>query len=317
MLIAEDSGGYLVILMAIIKTNNLTKKFRELVAVDNVNLEVTKGECFGLLGPNGAGKTSLLRMIIAASPPTSGDIWVLGQNLRTDSRQVKANLGVVPQLNNLDEDLTVIQNLVTFARYFDLPKEEAKQRGRELLSLFELENKHDSRIKELSGGMKRRLLIARGMINQPQLLILDEPTIGLDPQAKHLVWRKLAELKSQGVTQLLCTHNMEEAAAICDRVAIMHLGKILSLDTPQKLVIRYVGKTVWVIEVTSEEKDNVKEKLKNLSLDFEVVDNRIHLFHIDSDEVIKDLGNSLISLHRKPGTLEDVFLRLTGRTLIE
>jgi len=306
-----------VIIMAIIKTNNLTKKFRELVAVDNVNLEVTKGECFGLLGPNGAGKTSLLRMIIAASPPTNGDIWVLGQNLRTDSRQVKANLGVVPQLNNLDEDLTVIQNLVTFARYFDLPKEEAKQRGRELLSLFELENKHDSRIKELSGGMKRRLLIARGMINQPQLLILDEPTIGLDPQAKHLVWRKLAELKSQGVTQLLCTHNMEEAAAICDRVAIMHLGKILSLDTPQKLVIRYVGKTVWVIEVTSEEKDNVKGKLKSLSLDFEVVDNRIHLFHIDSDEVIKDLGNSLISLHRRPGTLEDVFLRLTGRTLIE
>ena len=306
-----------MIIMAIIKTNNLTKKFRELVAVDNVNLEVTKGECFGLLGPNGDGKTSLLRMIIAASPPTSGDIWVLGQNLRTDSRQVKANLGVVPQLNNLDEDLTVIQNLVTFARYFDLPKEEAKQRGRELLSLFELENKRDSRIKELSGGMKRRLLIARGMINQPQLLILDEPTIGLDPQAKHLVWRKLAELKSQGVTQLLCTHNMEEAAAICDRVAIMHLGKILSLDTPQKLVIRYVGETVWVIEVTSEEKDNVKGKLKSLSLDFEVVDNRIHLFHIDSDEVIKDLGNSLISLHRRPGTLEDVFLRLTGRTLIE
>ncbi|NOQ18249.1 MAG: ATP-binding cassette domain-containing protein [Dehalococcoidales bacterium] len=303
--------------MAIIKTTNLTKKFRELVAVDNVSLEITKGECFGLLGPNGAGKTSLLRMISAASPPTSGDIWVLGQDLRTDSRQVKANLGVVPQLDNLDEDLTVIQNLVTFARYFDLSKEEAKQRSRELLSLFELENKRDSRIQELSGGMKRRLLIARGMINQPQLLILDEPTIGLDPQVKHLVWRKLAELKSQGVTQLLCTHNMEEAATICDRVAIMHLGKILSLDTPQKLVIRYVGKTVWVIEVASEEKDNVEEKLKNLSLDFEVVDNRIHLFHIDSDEVIKDLGNSLISLQRRQGTLEDVFLRLTGRALIE
>ncbi len=303
--------------MAIIKTKNLTKKFGELVAVDNVNLEVTKGECFGLLGPNGAGKTSLLRMISAASPPTSGDIWVLGQDLRTDSRQVKANLGVVPQLDNLDEDLTVIQNLVTFARYFDLPKEEAKRRSREILSLFELENKRDSRIQELSGGMKRRLLIARGMINQPQLLILDEPTIGLDPQVKHLVWRKLAELKSQGVTQLLCTHNMEEAATICDRVAIMHLGKILSLDTPQKLVIRYVGKTVWVIEVANEEKDNVEEKLKNLSLDFEVVDNRIHLFHIDSDEVIKDLGNSLISLQRRPGALEDVFLRLTGRTLIE
>ncbi|MDD4985675.1 MAG: ABC transporter ATP-binding protein [Dehalococcoidales bacterium] len=303
--------------MSIIKTNNLTKKFRELVAVDSVNLEVVRGECFGLLGPNGAGKTSLLRMIVAASPPTSGDIWVLGQNLRTDSRQVKAHLGVVPQLDNLDEDLTVIQNLVTFARYFDLPKEEAKRRSREILSLFELGNKHDSRINELSGGMKRRLLIARGMINQPQLLILDEPTIGLDPQARHLVWRKLAELKSQGVTQLLCTHNMEEAADICDRVAIMHLGKILSLDTPQELVIRHVGKTVCVIEVTSEENNNVKEKLKNLSLDFEVVDNRIHLFHVDSDVVIKDLGNSLISLQHRPGTLEDVFLRLTGRTLIE
>jgi len=165
--------------------------------------------------------------------------------------------------------------------------------------------------------MKRRLLIARGMINQPQLLILDEPTIGLDPQAKHLVWRKLAELKSQGVTQLLCTHNMEEAATICDRVAIMHLGKFLSLDTPQKLVTDYVGKEVWVIEVASEEKDTIQEKLKNLSLDFEVVDNRIHLFHNDSDEVIKSLCQSPISLQRRPGTLEDVFLRQTGRTLIE
>jgi lipooligosaccharide transport system ATP-binding protein len=303
--------------MAVIKTQDLIKKFRELVAVNNVNLEVTEGECFGLLGPNGAGKTSLLKMITAVSPPTSGDIWVLGQNLSTDSRAVKAKLGVVPQQDNLDEDLNVIQNLVTFARYFDLPKAEAEQRSLEILNLFELESKRDSHIRELSGGMRRRLLIGRGLINQPQLVILDEPTIGLDPQAKHLVWRKLMELRFQGVTQLICTHNMDEAATICDRVAIMHLGKILSLDTPAELVTHYVGKEVWVIEVASEERANILEKVKSLCLDFETADNRIHLFHLDSDETVDSLCQSPISLQRRPGTLEDVFLRLTGRTLLE
>jgi lipooligosaccharide transport system ATP-binding protein len=303
--------------MAVIKTQNLTKKYRELVAVNNVNLEVTKGECFGLLGPNGAGKTSLLKMITAVSPPTSGDIWVLGKNLSTDSRAVKAKLGVVPQQDNLDEDLNVIQNLVTFARYFDLPKKEAEQRSLEILHLFELESKRDSHIRELSGGMRRRLLIGRGLINQPQLIILDEPTIGLDPQAKHLVWRKLTELRFQGVTQLICTHNMDEAATICDRVAIMHLGKILSLDKPPELVTRYVGKEVWVIEVASEETANILEKVKSLGLDFEIAENRIHLFHLDSDETVNSLCQSPISLQRRPGTLEDVFLRLTGRTLLE
>lgn len=303
--------------MAIIKTQNLTKKFRELVAVNNLNLEVTEGECFGLLGPNGAGKTSLLKMVTAVSPPTSGDIWVLGQNLSTDSRAVKAKLGIVPQQDNLDEDLNVIQNLVTFARYFDLPKKEAEQRSLEILDLFELESKRDSFIRELSGGMRRRLLIGRSLINQPQLVILDEPTIGLDPQAKHLVWRKLSELRFQGVTQLICTHNMDEAAAICDRVAIMHLGQILSLDTPTDLVTRYVGKEVWVIEVASEEKTNILEKVKDFGLDFEIADNRIHLFHLDSDEIVNSLCQSPISLQRRPGTLEDVFLRLTGRTLLE
>jgi lipooligosaccharide transport system ATP-binding protein len=303
--------------MTVIKTHNLTKQFRDLVAVNNVNLEVTKGECFGLLGPNGAGKTSLLKMITAVSPPTSGDIWVLDKNLSTDSRSVKAELGVVPQQDNLDEDLNVIQNLVTFGRYFDLPKAEAEQRSLEILNLFELESKRDSHIRELSGGMRRRLLIGRGLINQPQLVILDEPTIGLDPQAKHLVWRKLMELRFQGVTQLICTHNMDEAATICDRVAIMHLGKILSLDTPPKLVTRYVGKEVWVMEVASEEKDNILGKVKSLGLDFEIAENRVHLFHLDSDETVNSLCQSPISLQRRPGTLEDVFLRLTGRTLLE
>ena len=241
--------------MAIIKTKNLTKKFKDLVAVDDVNLEIEEGECFGLLGPNGAGKTSLIRMITAVSPPTRGDIWVLGNNLMTYSRQVKTILGVVPQLDNLDPDLTVLQNLMTFARYFDIPKNEARRRSTEVLSLFKLEGKSNSHIRELSGGMKRRLLLARGLINMPKILILDEPTIGLDPQAKYLVWHKLTELKSQGVTQLLCTQNMEEATSLCDRVAIMHQGKILSLDTPQRLISRYAGTEVCEIEVYSAERD--------------------------------------------------------------
>ncbi len=301
--------------MVIIKTRNLTKKFRDLIAVDGVDLEVEEGECFGLLGPNGAGKTSLVRMITAVSPPTRGDIWVLGKDLRTHSRQVKAVLGVVPQQDNLDPDLTVLENLMTFTRYFDIPRNEAYRRSLEVLNLFELENKRDSHIRELSGGMKRRLLLARGLISLPRILVLDEPTIGLDPQAKYLVWHKLTELKSQGVTQLLCTQNMEEATSLCDRVAIMHQGKILSLDAPRKLISRYVGNEVWEIEVNSEDRDRITEELKSRGLDFEDAGNRIHIFHVDAEESVRGVGNE--RLKRRPATLEDVFLRLTGRSLAE
>ncbi len=303
--------------MAIIKTKNLTKKFKNLLAVDSVNLEIEKGECFGLLGPNGAGKTTLIRMITAVSPPTKGDIWIQGNDLANHSRQVKAILGVVPQLDNLDEDLTVLQNLLTFARYFDIPKNEARRRSREVLSLFELQNKRHSRIRELSGGMKRRLLLARGLINMPEILVLDEPTIGLDPQGKYLVWHKLTELKSQGVTQLLCTQNMEEATVLCNRVAIMHQGKILSLDTPQKLISRYVGTEVWEIDADLEEGDKTAKELKRRGLDFEDVRGKIHVFHIEVEESINGLVSSLGRLKRRPATLEDVFFRLTGRSLVE
>jgi len=303
--------------MVIIKTHNLTKKFKDLLAVDDVNLEVEKGECFGLLGPNGAGKTSLIRMIIAVSPPTKGDIQVLGNDLKTHSREVKAILGVVPQLDNLDEDLTVLQNLITFARYFDIPKNEARRRSMEVLSLFELENKRNSRIRELSGGMKRRLSLARALINMPQILVLDEPTIGLDPQGKYLVWHKLTELKSQGVTQLLCTQNMEEAAALCDRVAVMHQGKILNLGTPQGLISRYVGDKVWEIEVTPGERDETVKNLQSRGLDFEEVGDKIHVFHVEADEMPGDLVNFAEGVRRRPATLEDVFFRLTGRSLVE
>jgi lipooligosaccharide transport system ATP-binding protein len=254
-------------------------------------------------------------MITAVSPPTRGEVWVLGKDLKTNARQVKADLGVVPQQDNLDPDLTVLQNLLTFARYFDIPKKEAYRRSSEILKLFELENKRDSQIRELSGGMKRRLLLARSLINLPKILILDEPTIGLDPQAKYLVWHKLAELKSKGVTQLLCTQNMEEATILCERVAIMHLGKILSLDTPQALISRYVGSELGEIEVDSDGKDRLMAELKSRGLDFEDAGKRIYLFHIEAEESIKGWEN--LGLKRRPATLEDVFLRLTGRSLLE
>ncbi|MBM4432520.1 MAG: ABC transporter ATP-binding protein [Chloroflexi bacterium] len=303
--------------MVIIKTQNLSKKFKDLLAVDSVNLEIGEGECFGLLGPNGAGKTSLIRMITAVSPPTQGDICVMGKDLKTHARQVKAVIGVVPQIDNLDSDLKVLQNLLTFSRYFDIPKDEARRRAMEVLRLFELESKLNSKIGELSGGMKRRLLLARGLINMPKILVLDEPTIGLDPQAKYLVWHKLGELKSEGVTQLLCTQNMEEAAVLCDRVAIMHLGKVLNIETPQNLISKYIGKEVWEIGVNSDEREKTVKELEKRGLDFENVMGGIHIFHVETEEQVSGLSLPIGKLRRRPATLEDVFFRLTGRSLIE
>jgi len=187
----------------------------------------------------------------------------------------------------------------------------------EVLSLFELQNRCNSQIRELSGGMKRRLLIARGLINMPKILVLDEPTLGLDPQAKYLVWHKLTELKAQGVTLLLCTQNMEEATALCDRVAIMHQGRILSLDAPKKLISKYVGNEVWEIEVDSEGRDKTVKELESHGLDYEVVGGKIHIFHVEAEESIRRLLNSPRLLRRRPATLEDVFFKLTGRSLLE
>ena len=300
--------------MAIIKVVNLTKKFKDLVAVDDVSLDIEERECFGLLCPNGAGKTSLIRMITAVSPPTIGSIFVLGKDLSRHASEVKARLGVVPQIENFDPDLRVIHNLLTYARYFDIPPKEARRRALEVLKLFQLEEKQKSQIRELSGGMKHRLLIARGLINQPEILILDEPTIGLDPQAKHLVWQKLRQLKAQGVTELLCTQNMEEATLLCDRVAVMHLGKILALDAPQALIRRYVGSKVWEIEVTPADKERVTGELANLKLEFEEAGHVIEVFHLD-DETARKLAS--FNPRPRPATLEDVFFRLTGRLLIE
>lgn len=300
--------------MVIIKTEKLVKRFKDLTAVDGVSLEIDEGECFGLLGPNGAGKTSLIRMITAVSPYTSGRIWVLGKELNSHAREIKAALGIVPQLDNLDPDLTVLQNLLIFARYFDIPRAEARRRAMELLKLLELQHKLNSNIRELSGGMKRRLLIARGLINNPKILILDEPTTGLDPQSKYLVWSKLAEFKAQGVTQLLSTQNMDEAAVLCDRVAIMYQGKVLTLDAPRQLIAKHVGE-VGEIEVNAADRDRVKRELESLGVEYEDAGFRIYIFHMDSREAVGEIAQG--KLRRRPGTLEDVFFRLTGRSLSE
>jgi lipooligosaccharide transport system ATP-binding protein len=297
--------------MAIIKTSHLTKKFKKLVAVDDVDLEIEEGECFGLLGPNGAGKTTLIRMIIAVSPPTSGEIRVDGLDVRKNPREIKARLGVVPQIDNLDEDLNVIQNLRTFARYFAIPSEEAKRRSLEILKSIQLEDKIKSKIDELSGGMKRRLLIGRGLVNNPKILILDEPSIGLDPQAKHMVWRKLKELKAQGVTQLLCTQNMEEAAFLCKRVAVMHQGRVIVIDSPPELVSRYIGERIREIEFDPEERDALVAELKRRQLEFEEAADAIYISNYRDGQVEGLPGRT------RPATLEDVFFKLTGRSLLE
>lgn len=297
--------------MTIIRTTHLTKKYQDLVAVDDVDLAIEEGECFGLLGPNGAGKTTLIRMITAVSPPTAGDIEVDGMDIRKSPREIKAILGVVPQVDNLDEDLNVIQNLMTFARYFAIPKEEAKRRSAEVLKTMALEDKRTSKIDELSGGMKRRLLIGRGLINNPRILILDEPSIGLDPQAKHLVWRKLKEQKARGVTQLLCTQNMEEAAALCRRVAVMHQGRVIATGSPEELVRRYIGGRIWEIEFEIDEREALIAEMNKRQLDFEEAADIFYIFNFADIQVEGLPGKA------RPTTLEDVFFRLTGRSLVE
>ncbi len=303
--------------MAIIEVRKLTKEFGDLTAVDGVSLDIEAGECFGLLGPNGAGKTTLVRMITAVTLPTAGDIQVLGRDLKKYSRQIKAMFGVVPQLDNLDPELTVLRNLTIFARYFDIPGDEARRRSMAALKLYKLEGKAKSRIKELSGGMRRRLLLARGLINDPRILILDEPSIGLDPQSKYLVWQKLKELRRRKVTQLLSTQNMDEATALCDRVAVMHQGRVLAVDSPKALISSYVGDRVMEIEVRKGERQKIAAELKRRGLDFESADGIIQIFHGEADKLIKELEGFSWNLWSRLATLEDVFLRLTGRALIE
>jgi len=303
---------------SIIEVKNVVKKFGPITAVAGVDLEVVEGECFGLLGPNGAGKTSLVRMIIAASPITSGSILVDGRDITVEPRKIKANIGVVPQEENLDPDLTVLENLLVFSRYFDIPGKEAKERALSNLQFFELQDRQKSKIEELSGGMKRRLLIARALMNRPRLIILDEPTVGLDPQTRHLVWQKLSSLKQQGVTLLLCTQNMEEAWRLCDRLAIMNEGKIVALDSPQKLLAEYGGMQIVEARLRHEERrDLVQAKLSERGFVWQDIEDMLHIYQGDSQVLDEELKNELIITSQHAPTLEDVFLRLTRRSLRE
>jgi len=227
--------------MHIVTAKDLTKNYGDLRAVDHIDFEIEKGECFGFLGPNGAGKTTVMGVIYCFMPPTSGEVKVFGIDVNKDPSRIKSRIGVMPQDDSLDPDLSVFENLIVYARYFDIPKKVSMPLAGELLRFVDMQDKAGVNIKSLSGGMKRRLLLARALINDPELLILDEPTVGLDPYSRHSVWEKLEALKSKGVTLILTTHYMEEAERICDRVAIMNSGRIVTVDTPSQLMNTYEG----------------------------------------------------------------------------
>ena len=303
---------------AAILARRLTKRFGNLVAVNEIDLQVEVGECFGILGPNGAGKTTTARMIHAFTPITAGDLVVLGLRVDRDPVAVKRRIGVVPQEENLDPDLTPGENLLVFARYFDIPRAEARRRATDLLDFVGLAARAASPLDELSGGMKRRLLVARALLNQPELLVLDEPTTGLDPQARHLVWQRLRALKAQGVTQVLTTHYMEEAAQLCDRVALMDSGRILRQGPPMELVHDEIGEEVIEIRGNPTLHRQVLAALDPRGLRWEQAGDTLYLYCSDGRALLPVLSalRPAHLLHR-PAGLEDLFLKLAGRSLQE
>ena len=300
-----------------VRARGLTKRFGDFEAVRGVDVEVRQRECFGFLGPNGAGKTTTMRMISCTSPPTAGELEVLG--LPPESgRDIKRRLGVVPQENNLDEEVSVLDNLLIYARYFDIPRRIAAPTAEELLHFVALQDKRDWQIERLSGGMKRRLLVARALMNEPDILILDEPTTGLDPQARHLVWEKLRSLKRQGVTLLLTTHYMDEAAQLCDRLVIMHEGRILVEGAPRDLVARETSPQV--IEVFEPDAAPGVEDLQQLADRSERLADRLLLYTAAGETLLQKVRGVVPepgSVWLRGATLEDVFLKLTGRGLLE
>jgi lipooligosaccharide transport system ATP-binding protein len=300
----------------LIKALDLTKRFGSFTAVDHIDFEIYKGECLGFLGPNGAGKTTTVRMIYCFSPVTEGELTVAGMNVSTHSREIKRLVGVAPQEDNLDPDFTVTKNLQVYARYFDIPKAEAAKRAIELLKFFQLEEKQTKSIDELSTGMKRRLIIARALINQPQILLLDEPTTGLDPQGRHIVWDEIRSLLKQGVTIILTTHYMDEAAALCDRVIIIDNGKIIETGVPQKLIKKHVGEDVLEVAFNEVILKSLKEELPDA--DIELFGDQIRVFvnrHGVLERIVKRFPG--VNMNIRNANLEDVFLKLTGRGLRE
>ncbi|MQA00648.1 MAG: ATP-binding cassette domain-containing protein [Dehalococcoidia bacterium] len=307
---------------AMIEAHGLVKTFGDFRAVDGIDFRVEAGEFFGMLGPNGAGKTSTIRMISCVVPITAGALQVDGLDVRYEDRAIKARLGVVPQDDNLDQDLSVRKNLEVYARYYDVPKRLARERIDEGLELMQLQDRADERISALSGGMKRRLVVARALVNEPRLLILDEPTTGLDPQARHLVWRKLRLLRERGVTILLTTHYMDEAEHLCDRLIVMDHGRALDDGRPRTLIERYVGRDVLELHLNDEERARVRAYLDprlGESARVEQIEDVTYVYGLGQEharEVEELVGDHYRVIDRR-ANLEDVFLTLTGRALVE
>jgi lipooligosaccharide transport system ATP-binding protein len=299
---------------------NLKKSYDGFEAVKGVDFEVRRGECFGFLGPNGAGKTTTMKMIYGAVIPTSGELDVAGLDVRRCEREIKRRIGVVPQENNLDDELKVKENLLVYGRYYDLPKKVILQRAEELLDFVQLTEKAESKVEQLSGGMKRRLLIARALINDPEIVVLDEPTTGLDPQARHLVWDRLRALTAEGKTLLLTTHYMEEAERLCDQLVIMEGGLIIAEGTPKGLVERHVSPQVLEFRGRPEFLERLRPVVEAASEAVEYSGEALLAFTADGEALMREVHASGIEVENtvyRQAELEDVFLRLTGRRLIE
>jgi lipooligosaccharide transport system ATP-binding protein len=304
----------------LVHARGLTKRFGDLVAVNGIDVDVERGQAFGFLGPNGAGKTSTMRMIACVSPPTAGTLRVLGMDPLADGPRIRARLGVVPQADTLDRELRVGENLLTYARYFDIPWRLARQRTAELLDFVQLSDRAGDEVEPLSGGMKRRLAIARALINEPDLLLLDEPTTGLDPQARHMVWDRLYRLKQRGVSVVLTTHYMDEAEQLCDRLVVMDKAKIVAEGSPRSLIDRYSTREVLELRFPVDRQPSLDGKLEGLASRIEMLPDRVLLYTDDGDAAaaaVHQRGLQPESTLVRRSSLEDVFLHLTGRTLIE
>jgi lipooligosaccharide transport system ATP-binding protein len=313
--IVTRTGGSTVV------ARDLKKAYGDFGAVDGVDFEVFGGECFGFLGPNGAGKTTTMKMIYGAVVPTGGGLSVAGLDVYRNEREIKRRIGVVPQENNLDDELEVRENLLIYGRYYDLPKKTVLRRTDELLDFVQLSDKVNARVEQLSGGMKRRLLIARALINDPEIVVLDEPTTGLDPQARHLVWDRLRALTAEGKTLVLTTHYMEEAARLCDRLVIMEGGRIIAGGTPKDLIEEHVSPQVLEFRADADVLEGLLTLVEPVSDAVERTGDEVLLVYTeDADALVARVQRSDIevgnTVHRQAG-LEDVFLRLTGRSLVE
>jgi lipooligosaccharide transport system ATP-binding protein len=304
----------------LIYARGLVKRFGSFTAVDRIDLDVAAGEAFGFLGPNGAGKSSTMRMIGCVSQPSGGTLRILGMDPVRDGPRIRARLGVCPQLDNLDPELTVQENLTTYARYFGIPRRVARRRTAELLEFVQLAERSASKVEPLSGGMKRRLTIARALVNEPELVLLDEPTTGLDPQARHLVWERLFRLRQQGVTLVLTTHYMDEAEQLCDRLVVMDGGKIVAEGSPRELIERYSTREVVELRFAGDSLADYAGKLTGLGERIEVLPDRILLYVRDGDAAVAAVHQRALtpaSVLVRRSTLEDVFLHLTGRSLVD